>query len=356
MNAFKKTVVPGTLEGGKVYVEIEWDGKKLSISGHDKYSSGQIDLEPEEITPASGWNKEMITRLKNIWELWHLNDMHAGCEHQRAEGWGKNELTLVTYEIPKLVSGVTSTNIAQLEGHMKGLLGKFRTYNIWELVNPIYSTHVAKPKSPDDPRVLWFAEKFNCKRKEEKKKDGWVRPEEHPDGKLCKPCSVCGYKYGTSWLHEDVPEDVLQFLNKLPEIQTAGKSTYEIEAEEFLNKYGVTFKAVFKGDKCPLWCDGNCNHGDRYVVTFRRKDSKSLSMSFWNSMNDSENGKAPSVYDVLAAMEKYDPEDFEDWCSNLGYESNSRKAEKTYKLVVKEYEKVSAFFTEEELEEMQDIN
>lgn len=46
---------------------------------------------------------------------------------------------------------------------------------------------------------------------------GWLRPDEHPDGILCKPCPVCGYKYGTSWLKEDVPEDVLQFLYNLPD-------------------------------------------------------------------------------------------------------------------------------------------
>jgi hypothetical protein len=43
----------------------------------------------------------------------------------------------------------------------------------------------------------------------------WVRRSEHPEGLLGEPCSTCGYKYGTAWLREAVPEDVLRFLREL---------------------------------------------------------------------------------------------------------------------------------------------
>ena len=46
---------------------------------------------------------------------------------------------------------------------------------------------------------------------------GWLHPEEHPDGILGKPCPVCGYKYGHSWLTEEVPQDVIDWLCSLPE-------------------------------------------------------------------------------------------------------------------------------------------
>lgn len=46
---------------------------------------------------------------------------------------------------------------------------------------------------------------------------GWLHPEEHPDGILGKPCPVCGYKYGHSWLTEEVPQDVIDWLFNLPE-------------------------------------------------------------------------------------------------------------------------------------------
>lgn len=46
---------------------------------------------------------------------------------------------------------------------------------------------------------------------------GWLRPEEHPDGLLCRPCPVCGYKYGSAWKKEEVPQDVINWLFNLPD-------------------------------------------------------------------------------------------------------------------------------------------
>jgi len=46
---------------------------------------------------------------------------------------------------------------------------------------------------------------------------GWTYPAEHPKGLLMKPCPDCGYKYGSAWLHEDVPGGVIEFLFSLPE-------------------------------------------------------------------------------------------------------------------------------------------
>jgi hypothetical protein len=53
----------------------------------------------------------------------------------------------------------------------------------------------------------------------EKKTLGWLRPEEHPDGILCKPCPVCGYRYGTAWKTEKVPRAVIDWLFALPPLR-----------------------------------------------------------------------------------------------------------------------------------------
>jgi hypothetical protein len=53
--------------------------------------------------------------------------------------------------------------------------------------------------------------------KKEKKLAGWTYPNQHPEGLLCKPCPVCGYKYGSAWLFEEVPSDVLAWLAALPD-------------------------------------------------------------------------------------------------------------------------------------------
>ena len=39
-------------------------------------------------------------------------------------------------------------------------------------------------------------------------------------GLMSMPCDKCGYKFGTQWLHEDVPTDVLAWLRGLPDTDT----------------------------------------------------------------------------------------------------------------------------------------
>lgn len=47
---------------------------------------------------------------------------------------------------------------------------------------------------------------------------GWTY-QDHHDPKTFKgePCPECGYEIGSSWLKEALPEDVIEFLNSLPE-------------------------------------------------------------------------------------------------------------------------------------------
>jgi hypothetical protein len=63
----------------------------------------------------------------------------------------------------------------------------------------------------------------------------------------------------------------------------------------------------------------------------------------------------PSAYSILACLEKYDVGTFENFCSEFGYDEDSRKAEKIYKAVLDEYKSLQALFSEEELDKMQEI-
>jgi hypothetical protein len=132
-------------------------------------------------------------------------------------------------------------------------------------------------------------------------------------------------------------------------------SEYEKQANNFLTKYGITFKVNYVDDECPKWCDGEHIHGNRHRVVFSRKN-KRFSLFFWNSYHDKKEGKLPTAYDVLASLTKYDPGTFDNFCGEFGYDTDSRKAEQTYRAVAKEWEKVEAFFTTAELAELQEIN
>ena len=64
----------------------------------------------------------------------------------------------------------------------------------------------------------------------------------------------------------------------------------------------------------------------------------------------------PSVYDVLACLQKYDPGTFEDFCSDCGYDEDSRTAERIYFAAQKEYTQLARLFTPEQMEELAEID
>ena len=73
---------------------------------------------------------------------------------------------------------------------------------------------------------------------------------------------------------------------------------------------------------------------------------------FWEENKDFSE---PTPYEVLAALTKYMPIDFEDFCSNYGYDTDSRKAEKIYNAVVDEVKNLMILYNEEEMEMRREI-
>lgn len=65
---------------------------------------------------------------------------------------------------------------------------------------------------------------------------------------------------------------------------------------------------------------------------------------------------APSVYDVLACLQKCDPGTFENFCSDYGYDDDSRTAIRVYLAVQNEYTQLARLFTPEQMEELAEIN
>ena len=156
----------GRTSEGSLWVEMRFDGTRLSISGvigprsnGDAFGScGQIAGDLDRIIDyAPGWDEAKAHELAEIWKTWHLNDMQAGCAHQRGAGWDKRPID------PRKPTDAYGR-------HFHG-----QTHDSWNLL---------------------------C----------WVRPDEHPDGLLTKPCDECGYRYGTAWLTVEVPDEILTRL------------------------------------------------------------------------------------------------------------------------------------------------
>lgn len=154
-------------------------------------------------------------------------------------------------------------------------------------------------------------------------------------------------------------------------------SEYTEAADKFLTDRALEFRAVLIGSDCPTFCKdaamdrdmGLVNtfprpthiHGKHYRCTISGAGRGHVSFDFWNSYADENSahktGRRAKVtaYDLLACITKHDPGAFDDFCSDFGYDIDSRKAEYVYRAVVAEFRKVEKFFTADELEALQEI-
>lgn len=71
---------------------------------------------------------------------------------------------------------------------------------------------------------------------------------------------------------------------------------------------------------------------DVWNVTLRNNKRRQLTTRF--SMGEGHNGNEPTAYDVLGSLlldaQSVEWGSFESWCDEMGYDSDSRKAEKMY--------------------------
>lgn len=224
----KRILRPGTTRDGDVFLWVEVgfcgtvnEGKlRLSISGvvgpkpngDARGSCGQCVEALDELTAlAPGWTPDMVARLRDVWKRWHLNDMRAGCEHQR--DWPTTEpIEVVSYGLTteamrlrdttraRLADAALRGETVELDARARALAGLADWYQ-----------YRFAPPDADSPLSGCYEV-----RKRETKMAGWVLESEHPRGLLSKACPTCGYRYGSAWLYEAVPEDVLSFLAGLP--------------------------------------------------------------------------------------------------------------------------------------------
>lgn len=136
---------------------------------------------------------------------------------------------------------------------------------------------------------------------------------------------------------------------------------YEKQAINFLATCGIKFSVAYVG-YMPHFA-GEKESRRIYNCAFKR-GNKGFSIKFGQSI---EAGRTPpTAYDVLTCVQKYDVGSFEDFCSEFGYElwaenertgrvAENKAAQKTYAAVCSEYEKVSNFFTDAEMELLQEM-
>jgi hypothetical protein len=92
------------------------------------------------------------------------------------------------------------------------------------------------------------------------------------------------------------------------------------------------------------------------AITHINKKIREVLSKEVDSFEQSDKINSPTAYDVLACLQKYEIDTFEDFCGDYGYDTDSRKAESIYKAVKDEHKNVSMLWNEDEIEELQEIN
>lgn len=244
--AFKLTIRPGTIAIGErgrasIFCIIDFDGKRLSVSGAEgpsrdgncAGSCGQIVMHLKEpgaldtFKPAEGWTLDMFRQFLDTWDKWHLNDMRTYDSEMEAAGWAEQArreilvyeftTTTETYKAKKaaeaaaieaLKAGATFTPTAA-QARVAALSHALKLHRYPE---------EGEPEAPDGYQRATHWEK-HCAGKvkaPERKTLGSVYPKDHPDGLLGRKLREDGPGYGAAWFTQEIPADVLQFLAGLP--------------------------------------------------------------------------------------------------------------------------------------------
>lgn len=144
-------------------------------------------------------------------------------------------------------------------------------------------------------------------------------------------------------------------LRELTNDQLLNKSEFKKEFENY-RKQIAEYNEKIKRKKLRGWVNGMderalWDHACIKISEARRKAEKETEL-----FEQSTEIKHPSAYDVLACLQKYEVGTFENFCADFGYDTDSRKAVRTYKAVRKEWNNLRKLFTDDQLTELQEIN
>jgi len=135
---------------------------------------------------------------------------------------------------------------------------------------------------------------------------------------------------------------------------------YLKKAKDFLakNEISLTIREAIP-QSAPIWV--NDDKGEDYGIKYwcellNRKTGGKYAFSYWGSISDRNKNSRPNAYDVLACLDTFsDGDSFEKFCSTFGYETDSRKALKTYNAVMQQIEGLKMVFNKKQLNQLNEI-
>ncbi len=159
-------------------------------------------------------------------------------------------------------------------------------------------------------------------------------------------------------------------------------NAYHKQAEDFLGKHIIKVTVKNGGLRIPAWETEKLEHHTA-IFRFSRKGKAAAQCTLHMSLADTYEyvsgranwglsrtdtiipWKAPHPYDILSCLEKYEPQAFDDWVKEfcldevpkgVGFVEHYKNVQSTYRQVKRQWKQVSRFFTESEIQELQEIN
>ncbi|GHU55173.1 hypothetical protein AGMMS49975_16610 [Clostridia bacterium] len=134
-------------------------------------------------------------------------------------------------------------------------------------------------------------------------------------------------------------------------------SSYTEQAEQFLKDCGAKLKVEYV--EYDYYFDNDKEKRDIYRFKIMR-NGKQYSAKFGQSIAKSNDDEKPTAYDILACLQKYEPEtDMWDFAHDYGYEVHGRtdyeKVSRIHKSVGREWRGVKRLFGDV-LEQLQEIS
>ena len=141
------------------------------------------------------------------------------------------------------------------------------------------------------------------------------------------------------------------------------RDIYEITLKRGNRSYTFNFGQSLKDSGFYFTRGRNRTYIDDKYLTKKGNELASIIKSkyAWDFRNNGKSDiihypEAPTAYDVLSCLTKYEVGTFENFCSEFGYDTDSRKAEKTYKAVLNEWQNVAMLYNDAEIQHLQEIN
>lgn len=158
----------------------------------------------------------IFLQILRLWKMYHLNDMHPECTHQKMLGWtekAKKKIKIYHWfldeESRKLKEDAKTEAVEALKNGNTFTPTKEQSF----YANLETFCTTSTPNSPKYYNINRIS--FSDKQKIDIKLLGHTFSTEHPEGLLGKPCPVCGYKYGTKWLYVPIPTEDEEIIYNL---------------------------------------------------------------------------------------------------------------------------------------------